>query len=136
MVNGNTTAALTIDASTTASVVKTPGPSARGIGWFAASGGATLACVFLLGLAARRRRWQALLGLVMLAVLGAGIGCGGGGGGGGGGGSSTPTPTPTPPSTPTTTPTAAGTYTIVVTGTQGTAIAHAIPVTVIVKASS
>jgi trimeric autotransporter adhesin len=134
-VNGNTTATLSIVASTPASsVVKSAGLSNRRMGWFAASGGATLACVFLLGLPARRRRWRALLSLVVLAVLAGGIGCGGGGGGN----SSTPTPPapPTPPPTSTTNPTAAGTYTIVVTGTQGTTISHAIAVTVIVTAAS
>ena len=76
-VNGNTTATLTIVASTPASsAVKSAGLSSRRIGWFAASGGATLACVFLWGLPARRRRWRALLSLVVLAVLAAGIGCG------------------------------------------------------------
>jgi hypothetical protein len=133
-VNGNITATLTIVASTPASSsVKSAGLSSRRMGWFAASGGATLACVFLLGLPARRRRWRALLSLVVLAVLAGGIGCGGGGGS-----SSTPTPpsNPTPPPTSTTNPTAAGTYTIVVTGTQGTTISHAIAVTVIVTAAS
>jgi trimeric autotransporter adhesin len=134
-VNGNTTATLSIVASTPASsAVKSAGLSNRRMGWFAASGGATLACVFLLGLPARRRRWRALLSLVVLAVLAGGIGCGGGGGGN----SSTPTPPtpPTPPPTSTTNPTAVGTYTIVVTGTQGTTISHAIAVTVIVTAAS
>jgi Big-like domain-containing protein len=123
-VNGNTTATLTINASTS-------GSSAQRISWFAASGGATLACVFLLGIPARRRNWRSLPSLILLLVLTAGIGCGGGGGG-----SSTSNPTsPTPP-TSGSTPTPAGTYTVVVTGTQGTVISHAIPVTVIVKASS
>jgi trimeric autotransporter adhesin len=133
-VNGNTTATLTINASTPASSVKFPGPSARRMEWLAASGGAALAGVFLLGLPARRRRWRSMLSLVCLAVLAAGIGCGGGGGSG----SSTPTPptTPTPPPTSGATPTPAGTYTIVVTGSQGTSLAHAIAVTVIVTASS
>jgi microcompartment protein CcmL/EutN len=127
-VNGNTTATLSIGASTPASSsIKAADLSTRRIGWFAASGGATLVCVFLIGIPARRRRWRALLSLVAVAVLTAGIGCGGGGG-------STSTPTPTP--TPTSTPTPAGTYTIVITGTQGTVISHAIPVTVIVTAAS
>ena len=131
-VNGNTTATLTINASAPASSVESPGPSARRMEWVAASGGAALAGVFLLGLPARRRRWRSMLSLVCLAVLAAGIGCGGGGGG-----SSTPTP-PTNPTPPTSgaTPTPAGTYTIVVTGSQGTSLAHAIAVTVIVTASS
>jgi subtilase family serine protease len=132
-VNGNTTATLTINASTPASSVKFPGPSARRMEWLAASGGAGLAGVFLLGLPARRRRWRSMLGLVCLAVVAAGIGCGGGGGS-----SSTPPPTTPPTSPPTSgaTPTPAGTYTIVVTGSQGTSLAHAIAVTVIVTASS
>jgi subtilase family serine protease len=132
-VNGNTTATLTINASTPASSVKSPVPSARRMEWLAASGGAALAGVFLLGLPARRRRWRSMLSLVCLAILAAGIGCGGGGGG-----SSTPAPptTPTPPPTSGATATPAGTYTIVVTGTLGTTLAHAIAVTVIVTASS
>src|ERR1700722_1705621 len=71
-VNGNTTATLTINASTS-------GSSAQRIRWFAASGGATLACVFLFGIPARRRNWRSFLSLIVLAVLTAGIGCGGGG---------------------------------------------------------
>ena len=130
-VNGNATATLTIDASTPASSVRSPGPSARRMEWLAASGGAALAGVFLLGLPTRRRKWRSMLSLLSLAILAAGIGCGGGGGSP----TPTPTPTPTPPSSGAT-PTPAGTYTIVVTGTQGTTVAHAIAVTVIVTASS
>jgi hypothetical protein len=132
-VKGNTTATLTINASTPASSVKSPGSSARQIEWMAASGGAALAGVFLLGLPARQRRWRSMLSLVCLAILAAGIGCGGGGGS-----STSPTPptTPTPPPTSGATPTPAGTYSIVVTGTQGTTLTHAIAVTVIVTASS
>jgi trimeric autotransporter adhesin len=130
-VSGNTTATLTINASTPASSVKS---AAHRMEWLAASGGAALAGVFLLGLPARRRRWRSVLSLVCFAVLAAGIGCGGGGGGS----SSTPAPptTPTPPPTSGATATPAGTYTIMVTGTQGTTLAHAIAVTVIVTASS
>lgn len=129
MVNGNTTATLTIVAATPASSsVKAAGLSTQRFGWFAASGGATLACIFLWGIPARRRKWRGLLSLVVLAVLAAGVGCGGGGG--------SPTPSPTPTPTPTPNPAAPGSYTIVVTGTQGTVITHAIPVTVIVTAAS
>jgi hypothetical protein len=70
------------------------------------AGGAVLALVFLFGIPARRRKWLAMLGLLVLIVTAAGIGCGGGGGGGGGGGSNQGT--------------TAGTYTITVTGTSGT----------------
>ena len=100
-VNGNTTATLTINASTS-------GSSAQRMRWFAASGGATLACVFLLGIPARRRKWRSFLSLIVLAVFAAGIGCGGGGGGG----SSTSNPAPPTPPTSGSTPTAAGTYTV------------------------
>jgi Pro-kumamolisin, activation domain/Bacterial Ig-like domain (group 3) len=48
-----------------------------------ATGGLTLAGVFLLGFAPRKRRWASLLGLLMLAWLLTVAGCGGGGGGGG-----------------------------------------------------
>jgi hypothetical protein len=131
-VNGNTTATLTIVASTAASsAVRAAGLSAPRIGWFAASGSATLACMFLVGIGAGRRRWRALLSLVLLAVATSGIGCGGGGVS-----PTSPTSPPTPPPTSTTTPTPAGTYTIVLTAKQGTSISHAIPITVIVTAAS
>jgi hypothetical protein len=52
---------------------------------WAATGGLTLAGVFLLGFAPRKRRWASLFGLLMLAWLMTIAGCGGGGGGGGGG---------------------------------------------------
>lgn len=130
-VNGSTTATLTINASIPASSSQAPVTSARSMGWLAASGGAAMAGVFLLGLPARRRKWRAMLGLACVVILASGIGCGGGGG------SSTSTPTPTPTPTSGNTPTPIGTYTVVITGTNsGSAIAHAIPVTVIVTASS
>jgi len=73
------------------------GSGSSGAGWFVASGGASLACVFLLALPRRRGRWLAML---TLAMLGAGftfMGCGSG-------------TTRTDPGT------AKGTYTVVVTG--------------------
>ena len=105
------------------------GAEAQDLGFGAASGGAALAGVFLLGLPAHRRRWRSMLTLVCLATIIAGIGCGGGGG-------SSSTAPPTNPTPPTSGATPAGTYTIVVTGTQGTSLAHAIAVTVLVTASS
>ncbi len=72
--------------------------------------GAALACILLVGIPARRRRWSCRLRMLVLlfSVIGTSLGCGGGGsvgggGGGGGGGGTTP-----------------GTYTITVTGTSGT----------------
>ncbi len=42
-----------------------------------ATGGTTLACIFLLGLPARRRKWQSLLGACVLVIVGFGMtGCG------------------------------------------------------------
>ena len=126
-VNGTTTSTLTINAvsSATASLRQT------GPGWLLASGGATLACVFMLGLPGRRRRWQSLLGLVIIAVLtaGIGIGCGGGSSSNGGGSSSTPGGGGNSGNNGNT---ATGSYTVVVNGTQG-AIAHNVAVTVKVQ---
>ncbi len=70
-----------------------------GPGWFAASGGASLACVFLLILPRRRWRGKAMLLLAMLAAAFTAIGCSGGA-----------------KTDPGTTP---GTYNVVVTGTGG-----------------
>ncbi|MGA8742749.1 MAG: protease pro-enzyme activation domain-containing protein [Terracidiphilus sp.] len=103
------TATLTINttAATSAALIY---PKRHGVPRFAA-GGATLACILLFAIPARRRRWQAILGmLVLFFALGGGVlACGGGGGsngGGGGGGTSNPGTT-------------AGTYTVTVTGTSG-----------------
>jgi hypothetical protein len=69
-------------------------------------GGTALACILLVGIPVRRRRWWGILGmLVLFSVLGGALGCGGGSGnGGGGGGNSGTTP---------------GAYSITVTGTSG-----------------
>jgi hypothetical protein len=101
------TAALTVSttAPTSAAVVY---PKRPGVPWYAA-GGATLACLLLFGIPARRRSWRTMLGLLVLLVFLAGgvLSCGGGGsGGGGGGGTSNPGTT-------------AGAYTVTVTGTSG-----------------
>jgi trimeric autotransporter adhesin len=75
-------------------------------GWSGAGGGAVLALVVLLGIPAKRRRWQSMLGLLIATVfLGGLAACGGAGSFGGG---------TTNPANPGTTP---GTYTITVTGT-------------------
>ncbi len=77
------------------------------------AGGAALACIVLLFLPARRRRWLAVTAWVVLFAAMAGIGCGGGSagggggrGGGGGGGQTNPGTT-------------AGTYTVTITGVSG-----------------
>jgi subtilase family serine protease len=74
------------------------------LGWFAASGGALLVGILVVGVSSRRRRWGAVLGLLLFAFLAAGMGCGGG--------SSTPPPV-TNPGTP------AGSYIITVTTSSG-----------------
>ncbi len=82
-------------------------PKLRENPWYAA-GGATLACLLLFGIPARRRRLRAMLGVLLsLAFLSSGVvSCGGGNSGGGGGGSGN-------------TGTTTGSYTITVTGTAG-----------------
>jgi hypothetical protein len=104
--------------------------------WWIAGGGTTLACIFLLGLPARRRKWQSLLGLCILMIVGFGMtGCGVTAAAGPdqqgynslNGGSSGSQTTP-----PTTVP--AGTYTVVVTATSttNTTLVHSLPVQVLV----
>jgi N-acetylneuraminic acid mutarotase len=70
-------------------------------------GGTALACILLVGIPSRRRRWQSMLGLLVLliSITGTVTACGGGNAGGGGGGGNQGT-------TP-------GAYTITVTGTSG-----------------
>jgi subtilase family serine protease len=91
--------------------------------WFAAGSGATLACV-LLFLAPRRRRWGALLAVLISVAALTAIGCGGtststtGGSGTGGGGGGTGTTNAQP-----------GTYVFTVTAVSGTVV-HSAQVTV------
>ena len=104
------TATLTIytTAATTGSLAH---PVGRGVPWYAA-GGATLACILLFGIPARRRSWRSVLGMVALlfTLIGGVLACGGGGSGSGGGGGGNPGTT-------------AGAYTVTVTGTSGTTTA-------------
>jgi len=103
--NGTATLTITTTAASSTALVH---PERPGVPWYAA-GGATLACLLLFGIPARRRSWRAMLGMMALLIAFAGgiLACGGGGGsnGGGGGGISGTT---------------AGTYTITITGTSGT----------------
>ena len=73
------------------------------------AGGTALACILLVGIPARRRRWWRILGMVVLlfSIAGGALGCGGSGNGGAGGGGGNPGTTP-------------GTYLVTVTGTSGT----------------
>jgi hypothetical protein len=102
---GTGTLTVSTTAITTGALALPARPNSRGVPWTAA-GGATLACVLLIGIRTRRRRWLRMLGMfIFLALLaGALVSCNGGGGGGGNKGN------------PGTT---AGSYTITVTGTSG-----------------
>jgi hypothetical protein len=103
--------------------------------WWMAGGGATLACIFLLGLPARRRKWQTLLGACVMVIVsfsmsGCGVNVAPGAGqqyyGGLNGGTS---PSDTAPiAVP------AGTYTVLVTATTttNTTLTHTLPVQVLV----
>lgn len=75
-------------------------------------GGAALACILLVGIPVRRRRWRVLgMAVLLFSILGSIPGCSGGGSagsggtGGGGGGNRGTTP---------------GTYSVTITGTSGT----------------
>jgi hypothetical protein len=102
------TATLTI-ATTAATSAALANPKRPGVPWYAA-GGATLACLLVIGIPARRRNWRTMLGMFLfLAALAGGLlSCSGGGSTSRGGGN------------PGTTP---GNYTVTVTGTSGAATA-------------
>jgi hypothetical protein len=107
--SGTTTLTITTTApvaatSTISGLVNPNGPGP----WYAA-GGATLACLLLFGIPARRRSWRTMLGMLVLLVALAGggvLGCGG--------------TTYNIAQTQGTPGTTAGTYTITVFGTSGT----------------
>jgi hypothetical protein len=82
-------------------------PRSARVPWYAAGSGATLACMLLLTLP-RRRRWSALLAVMLFVAAFSAIGCSNSsttGGTSSGSGGTTPTPTP------------AGTYTFTITAT-------------------
>jgi hypothetical protein len=90
--------------------------------WYAAGSGATLVCVLLLTFP-RRRRWGALLALLISVAALTAVGCGGNTStSGGSGGSGT---------TPTTTNASRGTYTFTITAVSGSLV-HSSLVTVTV----
>jgi hypothetical protein len=110
--NGTSAAGATLTVSTTAASSGCPSAYLKqnGVPWYAA-GSAALACVLLVGIPARRRRWAARLGMLALltALAGGVLACGGSGGGG-----------CTASNNPGTT---AGNYAITVTGTSGSTTA-------------
>ncbi|MGA7159246.1 MAG: chitobiase/beta-hexosaminidase C-terminal domain-containing protein [Acidobacteriaceae bacterium] len=97
------TVLLTVNTTSATSSLNRPGTFPWG-----SVGGTALACMFLFGMPARRRKWTSnLLALLMcLFVLGGALGCSGNGGGAGSG-----------VGNPGTTP---GAYVVTVTGTSGT----------------
>jgi len=105
------TATLTIS-TTAATSALLYNPEHHGFPWHT-EGGAALACILLIGIPARRRRWRTMLGMLALLVTLSGgvLACGGGGCGGIGTGAN---------NNPGTT---AGAYTITVSGTSGTTTA-------------
>jgi subtilase family serine protease len=88
--------------------------------WYAAGSGSTLACLLLLTVP-RRRRWGALLAVMLSVGAITIVGC-----------SNTSTTGNTGPTNPGTTPTAAGTYTFTVTAISGSLV-HSSQVTVNVQ---
>jgi hypothetical protein len=131
---------LYVGAASGYAIASNTAPAQPATRWWIASGGTTLACIFLLGLPARRRKWQSLLGACVLVVIGFGMsGCGasvangpnqsyydglnnGSGSGSGNGQTSPATGVP------------AGTYTVLVTATAttNTTLVHTLPVQVLV----
>jgi len=102
-ISGTAAGTATLTITTTAPV--SPTTISKGTGSWYAAGGATLACLLLFGIPARRRSWRTMLGMLLLLVALAGgvLGCGS-------------TNTFITPETPGTTE---GTYTITVIGTSG-----------------
>jgi hypothetical protein len=127
---------LYVGAAPTFGIASNAAPAAPASRWWMATGGTTLACIFLLGLPARRRKWQSLLGACVLVIVGFGMtGCAAKWSNGAAqqgqnslnGGSTTSqgaTGTPVP----------VGTYTVLVTATTtaNTQIIHTLPVQVLV----
>jgi hypothetical protein len=131
---GYTTQTLVVGADATHSIASNAAPVQPAGRWWIA-GGTTLACIFLLGLPARRRKWQSLLGACVMVIASfAMTGCGvtaapgpdqqGYNGLNGGGGTANGTgPAVT-----------AGTYTVLVTAstTTNTTLVHTLPIQVLV----
>jgi N-acetylneuraminic acid mutarotase len=98
------TVTLTVNTTAATSAVRKPGGLFR-----TSAGGIFFACVLLVFLPSRLRRWRTMVGTLLLvfSVIGGALGCGGSGNGGGGtGGGGNPGTSP-------------GNYTITITGTAG-----------------
>jgi hypothetical protein len=74
---GYTTQTLVVGADASHSIASNVVPAQPANRWWIATGGTTLACIFLLGLPARRRKWQSLLGAGVMVIISFGMtGCG------------------------------------------------------------
>jgi subtilase family serine protease len=111
--SSNRTGTSTLTIATVAEIQPLGGRHQPGL-WLTAGSG-IFAAVIVGGLSARRR-WAAILGIILFATLGLTFACGGGSGGGGGGSNGTPT----------------GTYAITVTGTSGS-VSHSATVSFTVQ---
>lgn len=107
-ISGTTAVMTTLTIQTTAATSSAMNSPKHRFGGLWTDGNATLACILLLAIPARRRRLQTSLGMLLFATaLTCGIAsCGGGSGSGGGSGNSNPGTTP-------------GNYTVTVTATSG-----------------
>jgi hypothetical protein len=129
---------LYVGAAPTYGIASNTAPAAPASRWWMATGGTTLACIFLLGLPARRRKWQSLLGACVLVIVGFGMtGCGTtwtNGAAQQGQNSLNSGSTTNTGQTGSGTPVPAGTYTVLVTATTtaNTKIIHTLPVQVLV----
>lgn len=122
-----TSVKVSVTAASASSALRQP----AGPGWWLASGGATFACIFMFGLPDRRRRWRSMLCLIAIAFVTAGIGCGGGSSSSGGGGSSSSGGSGSSGSNGNAA--ANGTYTVVVSGTSGSALSHNVAIEIKVQ---
>ena len=136
---GYTTNTLVVGADASHSIASNAVPAQPANRWWIATGGTTLACIFLLGLPARRRKWQSLLGACVMVIVSFGMtGCGATVAPGpdqsyyntvnGGGGTANGTgPAVT-----------AGTYTVLVTATTttNTTLVHTLPIQVLVGSTN
>ena len=116
------TATLTISTTASHQSCSAANQMPLGLPWYT-RGGAALACLLLFGIAPRRRKWRAMLGILLLfAALAGGVFACGGGGGTGTGCNNVVTPGTT-----------AGSYTITVTGTSGSTTATSAPIALTVQ---
>jgi hypothetical protein len=119
------TVTTTAPSTTTTARLAHPNIGGKGRGWEGAASGAVLAMLLFFGIPARRRRWQSIVGvLVLMMALGGLAACGGGASG-----STTTAPTTTPTPTTTDPGTTAGTYTFTVVATGNPSVTPTVQTT-------